>query len=117
MFPKGTVGAALFILRISAAATFVVEGTSHWTLVTSPWIFVGFAVPALCLCFGFLTPYCSALSCLMQMSVLVITRGQNEFHLVNSIVVGGVVAVLGPGAYSIDGRIFGRRLLTVPPRT
>jgi hypothetical protein len=34
-----------------------------------------------------------------------------------SILSGGAVALLGPGAYSIDARIFGRHLLSIPPRS
>jgi hypothetical protein len=116
MFPTGTAGAALFVLRISVATTLLVDGTAHWALVTSFWIFLGFAVPALFLSIGFMMPIWSALSCLMEFGVLVLTGGTNGFHLAVSILNSGILAVLGPGAYSVDARIFGRRLLTVPPR-
>jgi hypothetical protein len=52
----------------------------------------------------------------MEVYILVATRGEDMFHMVISILTGVALAVLGPGAYSIDARIFGRRLLTVPPR-
>ena len=38
------------------------------------------------------------------------------FHLVISILISAALAILGPGAYSVDARIFGRKLLTVPSR-
>jgi hypothetical protein len=41
--------------------------------------------------------------------------GANEFHLAISILNAAILAVLGPGAYSIDARIFGRRILDVTP--
>lgn len=116
MFPTGKAGAALFILRVSVAATLVVDGTAHWALVTSFWILLGLAVPTLFLCFGFLTPIGSTLSCLIQLGVLIATGDTNQFHLVVSILNSGILAVLGPGAYSLDARLFGRRLLTVPLR-
>jgi hypothetical protein len=116
MFPTGTAGVALFVLRVSIAATLVVDGTAHWPMLTSFWVFLGFAIPAVCLCFGLLTPYVSALSCIIQLGVLIAARGDNRFHLIISILTSGILAVLGPGAYSIDARIFGRRLLTVSPR-
>jgi hypothetical protein len=116
MFPTGPAGAALFALRIAVVATLVVDGTAHLALATSFWIILGFAVPAICLCLGFLTPYCSGLSCVIQLGVLIATGGQNGFHLAISILNSGVLTVLGPGAYSVDARIFGRRLLTLPPR-
>jgi hypothetical protein len=52
----------------------------------------------------------------MEFYSLTISGGQDMFHLVMSILTSAVLAMLGPGAYSVDGRIFGRRLLIVPPR-
>jgi hypothetical protein len=116
MFPTGTAGAALLVLRVLATATLLVDGTAHWALVTSFWIFLAFALPAIGLCLGLLAPYCSVFCCLIQMGVLLVTGGQNEFHLIVSILTSATVAMLGPGAYSIDARLFGRKLLTVPRR-
>jgi uncharacterized membrane protein YphA (DoxX/SURF4 family) len=116
MFPTGTAGAALLVLRVSIAATLVVNGTAHWALVTSFWILLGFALLAIFLCLGLLTPYCSAVGCLVQLYVLWIGRGGNQFLLLSSILNSGVLAALGPGAYSIDARVFGRKLLTLPSR-
>ena len=116
MFPTGMAGAALFALRVSAAATLLVDGTAHWALVTSFWILFAFALPAAFLCLGLLTPYFSFLSCLLQLSVPFIASSHDAFHLGISILNSGIVAVLGPGAYSIDARLFGRRLVSVPVR-
>jgi hypothetical protein len=44
-----------------------------------------------------------------------VTGGTNEFHLAVSILNAAILAVLGPGAYSVDARIFGRRILDVTP--
>jgi uncharacterized membrane protein YphA (DoxX/SURF4 family) len=116
MFPTGAPGAALFVLRISVAATLVVDGTTHWTLVNSFWHLLGFAALVIFLCVGFLTPYCSVLCCLMLLHVLLVSSGNNQLHLVISVLISGTLGVMGPGAYSVDARIFGRRLITVPPR-
>jgi hypothetical protein len=116
MFPTGTAGAALFALRVSAAITLLVDGTTHGTLVTSFWILLIFALPAISLCLGILTPYFSVLCCLVQLLVALISDGRNGFHLGISILNSAIVAVLGPGAYSIDARLFGRRLVSVPSR-
>lgn len=109
-------GVALIGLRFSAMATLVIDGTVHWALVTTFWILLGLVLLALSLCLGFLTPYCSTLSCLVQLGVLLANDSADLFHLVVSILTSGVLTVLGPGAYSIDARIFGRRLLTLPTR-
>ncbi len=116
MFPTGTAGAALLVLRVSVAAALVVNGTAHWDLVTPSWILLEFAILAIFLCLGLLTPYCSAAGCLVQLYLLFMGGGRDEFQLFISILDSGVLAVLGPGAYSADARMFGRRLLTLPSR-
>ncbi len=116
MFPTGIPGAALLLLRLSVATGLLVESTAHWTIATPLWALAGLVLLAMCLCLGFLTPYSSSLCCLIELGVLWVTRDQHEFHLVTSILTSAVVAMLGPGAYSVDARIFGRRLLTLSPR-
>jgi hypothetical protein len=117
MFPSGTVGAALLLFRISVTASLLLDGTLRGTLVTSIWVAAVFAVPALALCLGFLTPYVCGLVCLGEIGVLWFTGTPNGLHLEISIVNSALLAVLGPGAYSIDARVFGRRLITLSPRS
>jgi hypothetical protein len=116
MFPTGMPGAALVLLRISVAAMLIGDGASHWSLSFSFWSAPLFLVPAFFLCLGFLTPYISTFCCLLQLAVLLITLGDNGFHMSIAILNCGILAVLGPGAYSVDARIFGRRILNLPPR-
>jgi uncharacterized membrane protein YphA (DoxX/SURF4 family) len=115
MFPTGMAGAALFVLRLSIATTFVVDGTAHCAPVTSFWIFLGFAIPAIFLFLGFLTPYLSVVCGLAALCSLFI-GGNSPVHLLGAVADAGVLATLGPGAYSIDARMFGRRLITLSPR-
>lgn len=116
MFPTGAAGAALFMLRVSVSASFLVDGTEGWALVNSWWTLLLFLLPAMLVIVGFLTPYASAISCLMQSGVVIVAGGHNKVHLLLAILNSAVLVFLGPGAYSIDAQIFGRRLLTVPPR-
>lgn len=117
MFPAGTAGAALLVLRTSVAATLIVYGTAHWAPVTSFWISLATGIVAISLCFGLFTPYCGAVSCVMQLYLLLIAVGSDRFHLTIAILDSGVLAFLGPGAYSVDARLFGRKRLTVHSRT
>jgi uncharacterized membrane protein YphA (DoxX/SURF4 family) len=117
MFPTGTAGAALFLLRTVVAVNLLWEGTAHWALVTSAWVFAAFVVPALCLGLGLLTPYVAIIASLIQLVAAFEEDGRHAFHLGCSILSAVVVAALGPGAYSVDARLFGRRLLVlVTPR-
>ena len=115
VFPTGMPGIGLLLLRVSVAAVLLVDGTAHWTLVTSWWTFLLVAVPAGALCLGFLTPYAASLCCVIELGVLWVTKAE-EFHLIIALIPSVVVAMVGPGAYSLDARIFGRRLLTLPVR-
>lgn len=65
---------------------------------------------------GFLTPYASVSCLLVQLGLLVVHSGADEYHVAHLLVNCGVLAVLGPGAYSIDALLFGRRVLNIPPR-
>lgn len=114
MFPVGTAGVAILILRALVATTFLVDGTGHWALANSFWAFSGFVLLALFRGLGLLTPYCSAISFLLQMGLLIAGRPSDEFHLAISAALSGILAFLGPGAYSIDAKIFGRRVLRIP---
>jgi len=116
MFPTGLPGIALLLLRFVVAATFLTDGTAHWTLVNSPWTLVLCASVAISLCVGVLTPYSSIVIIIIELLTAYCTSGTNSFHLAVSILNSGILALLGPGAYSVDARIFGRRLISLPPR-
>jgi uncharacterized membrane protein YphA (DoxX/SURF4 family) len=116
MFPAGVAGFALLLLRGLVMATFLVDGTTGWTSAGFPWVFIALVAVAVSLALGFLTPYCAALCCLAEIRALVISSGGNQFHLLTAILTSVILGILGPGAYSLDSRLFGRRLLSLPSR-
>ncbi len=115
MFPTGSAGIALAVLRSVVAVTVLVNARTCWPMGSSL-IAQGIAVlVGLCLFLGFLTPYCAAVSCVMELALLVITDAPNKLQLGMSALTAGATVVLGPGAYSVDGRLFGRKLIKIPP--
>jgi hypothetical protein len=116
MFPSRTAGAALLVLRLSVAGVLVANLAAQWALSPPFWVVPGSVLLVTFLCIGLLTPYCAILNCLIELGLFIVTGGQNGFHLAIAAVDSGVLAVLGPGAYSVDARLFGRRILTVPSR-
>jgi hypothetical protein len=116
MFPAGMPGFALLAFRLSIVATLMMGGVAQWAFATSIWLILGITLLAILLSLGFLTPYSASVGALIQFGMLMAGRGRNESHVAIAIVNCGVLAVLGPGAYSIDARCFGWRLLTIPPR-
>ena len=110
MFPTGAAGIALVILRLSAAAALLEHGTEHPFFAT-PFTLLALAVPADALCLGFVTPYALAISCLIELAAIVRPGTQPVFLIIISILNTAALGMLGPGAYSLDARIFGRRVV------
>lgn len=124
-FPSGWAGAALLVLRIvvGAAASLeaslsIVRGQVAGRL---PIIAIGLLVIAgLSLIFGFLTPIVSVIVCLTGTWIMVLRVPPSAFLLFDSkmasfefIVMSAVLVILGPGAISVDARLYGRRQVAI----
>lgn len=116
MFPSGRPGIALLILRVSLSLL-LLDGVleplgkldSNWALL-APW------TVASGLCVGFLTPVIAALSVLIEVSTWL--AGIGSLHAIHICAILDAVALtlLGPGAYSLDARLFGRRQIVLQTR-
>jgi hypothetical protein len=115
MFPTGAAGISLVVLRTVVAATVFVDATASWTLGAAFMVRGIAALLALCLCLGVVTPYCAGVSCVLELALLFTAGGPGRFHLGMSALTAAATAGLGPGAYSIDARLFGRQVFTIPP--
>jgi len=119
MFPQGGPGLALLLLRISVAAIFVSNAAIH---VGARSIVLPGAVESLsfliavCLILGFLTPILATIAC--AAAALSSLFGPHSHALIASAMAldAAALALLGPGAYSLDARLYGRRATVVPPR-
>ena len=58
---------------------------------------------------GAFTPVLCALCCCIEIAAIFGLRGVDALHMVFSIVATAALGLLGPGAYSLDARMFGRR--------
>ena len=105
-------GVALLILRLTVATMLLANGAAEWSLVNPTCLDVTIILTICLLGLGILTPYCSVFCVSFALWVLWNTHGQNSFHLIMFVLISLVTAVLGPGGYSVDARLFGRRLLT-----
>jgi hypothetical protein len=116
MFPPGGPGIGLLLLRISVAATLVSIVANRNDLSSIHPLFAGALLVSLCLTIGVLTPYLSFIACVYALvNFFGAASHLDELVLASLLLTGAALALLGPGAYSLDARLFGRRVVVVPP--
>jgi uncharacterized membrane protein YphA (DoxX/SURF4 family) len=71
-------------------------------------------VVAIALCVGFLTPLTSMLCVVVELTAWYLAGGVPQASQVCAVVVAVALAMLGPGGYSVDARLFGRRQIVFP---
>jgi len=115
IFPTGMAGVALLVLRCVVALALIVETRSLSALGWAHVLDALMALVGLFLFLGFLTPYCAALCCVMELALLVANGVPNGFQFGMAGLTAASMVALGPGAYSLDARFFGRKLIKIPP--
>jgi hypothetical protein len=117
-YPDGLFGVALLLLRLSYAAI-ALPALAHLSpapSITVP-IGLGAAAIALALILGF---GARAAALLLAVALAIgIGRAQGELAWFLTGCAGGAVALvlLGPGAWSIDAHLYGRRVIRLEPRS
>jgi uncharacterized membrane protein YphA (DoxX/SURF4 family) len=111
MFPEGLAGAGLLLLRISCA---LATGATVRLIAPLPlWVEAGVVTLAIGLLVGVLTRPAAIAAVALQVFVG-FAVGAVLIWLVASMALAlSALAMTGPGAYSIDARLFGRRVITL----
>jgi uncharacterized membrane protein YphA (DoxX/SURF4 family) len=125
-FPGGWFGLGLLLLRVATAVTLILQGAAYVTelrtLQLGTWVVclitLGSGVSLLA---GFVTPIASVLAVVVEVGVTFLwlpAAGWNFFHgnplSLDVIVMALASAFLGPGAFSLDAHLFGRRRIIIP---
>jgi|ERR1041384_1076487 hypothetical protein len=115
MFPQGGPGVALLLLRISVVAFLVILGVNY----NGPFhrlVFGGVLLISFSLLIGFLTPILCVVGVVLVSAHLIFSLHASIVLCVIAIANAIALALLGPGAYSVDSKLFGRRVTIVRPR-
>jgi len=115
MFPTGAPGIALLILRISLAAAILESCFDAVKPAVLPLVCLALAVLSLLLCLGLFTPVVSTIAGLFELTALFAVGHTDLRFIALSSLNAVAIALLGPGAYSLDARLFGRREIVFPP--
>jgi hypothetical protein len=113
MFPAGAPGCGMLILRIGVAASLHIDPSGHFAVHPNMLVFVCLVALSGTLALGLLTPLISLLAGMVEVAMLLTA----STGVVVAILLGPLDAVvlllLGPGAYSLDARLFGRRVVVL----
>jgi len=127
-FPAGWPGAGLLVLRLAVGCAAVVAGgVCLWgdagSLAVRVAIGVLLSASGGSLLAGFLTPFAAVVigscACALGLSLFPVPPTVLADHpaAVLVVMVAVAIALLGPGAYSLDSYLFGRREIVIAPGT
>jgi len=114
MFPAGAPGAGLLLLRLHLACLLPLDPCGLLRMDSSPWLYPLIGVASLLLVLGLLTPLAAAVALLPALWPWLAPA---PVPLLASVVAASAPVaqmLLGPGAWSVDARLFGRRVLVAP---
>ena len=119
MFPQGGPGIGLLLLRIAAAGMFALNLTHRFNFSSNAlhWFVVSLiALISLALLLGFLTTILTVVACAAAVANLLLADQPIDVVYILRILTSAALFFLGPGAYSVDARLFGLQVTVVPPR-
>jgi len=115
-YPDGTAGAALLLLRVCCALlAFHVVGRLSISLAPNV-AEAGSAVTALALVTGFGTRFVAFVLAGAAITDTIASSGNIDSVMIAYSAGYASLGLLGPGAYSIDANVFGRRVIRLEPR-
>jgi putative oxidoreductase len=117
-FPGGLPGSGLVLLRAAAAIPLVRQGIPGLLTDSPPALVIPQLVAAgaaVLLLVGLWTPVAGVLIAVAEFG-LAFSHPTNPWTYVHLGVLGAALAMLGPGGWSVDARLFGRKHIQIPPR-
>jgi hypothetical protein len=116
-FAEGWPGAGLLVQRILTSSVLLYFGITHFLesggfdLKNLPYLIA--AVAGLFLFLGLWTPFAGITIALAEVWIQLAWRGSSLTPIMLA-GLGGTIAMIGPGLWSIDAKLYGRKHLEVP---
>lgn len=109
-FPNSWPGAGLLILRLAAGISLVGAATVLGEPGETAALFLrcAYVVVAALLFIGLATPVAGMLDAAIQVGIMILDKHFDSSSLI-ALALGVALAMLGPGAWSLDARVFGRK--------
>ena len=115
-FPRGKPGLALLVMRV-ALAIMVWDGVAGPLFKLGSWWFLaGPSAVAVALFLGLLTPVVATLTIPLEVATWATAGGAIEAVHVCAMLNAVALGLLGPGGFSLDAKLFGRRQVVIRPR-
>ena len=111
MFPAGTAGCGLLLLRLCVAGMLIRNITATATVSIPIWVIGAVIIVAGAFCLGAFTPASCCVSGVLQVFMRLRGDGPDLFQFAFSLCLTVALFLLGPGAFSLDSRLFGRRII------
>jgi putative oxidoreductase len=114
-FPGGWSAAGLWFLRLTLGIGLIADAIASLRGPESSLLMIPAAIESLTgalIIIGLWTPMTGIVACLLQLTIMLMASRMSELHLLRA-AVGVSLAFLGPGAWSLDARLFGRRRVEI----
>ena len=113
-FPGGLPGTGLALLRAAAAVPLMYAGLLT-VASPPPVLFEVVAAGGAILLIGLWTPIAGAVVAVAELGAAILHPDESGMY-VHFAAMGVALAMLGPGGYSLDARLFGRKQIQIPQR-
>jgi len=110
-FPNGWPGCGLLLLRVTCGAPLLVIGTAKlwgWPVDSFFWLRLFSCLTAAMILAGLWTPFAASCQAILQGVLAFAGDAFASTHLILALI-GVSLVMLGPGSWSIDARLYGRK--------
>jgi putative oxidoreductase len=114
-FPNGPPGIGLLLLRLAVGSSLIAEPISMMLPIPPSLLWAAHILlvgVGICICIGLWTPLMGAVQGIAELAMTLYPANGYEHHLLLALLAISL-AMLGPGAWSIDSLIFGRKRITI----